>query len=206
MPGAAPAPAQDDGLPLQLTVTVVPPSAARPRPTGRVVVSVDDRELLSLALVRGVAALTSLTPQLSVVLKALGHRVAISYSGDSNDEASNGISVTLPMRNLLTIVARPKDTAAPAIEIRSPGDGARYQRGEAVAASYSCRDPGGRSDVATCDGPVASGSALDTSRSSSPASCSRSGCCCDRLAAAIAMIRPPWISPSTSAAGASRSY
>jgi hypothetical protein len=160
---AAPARAQDAGLLAQLTVTVVPPSGvAAPRPTGGVTVSIDGHPVLSLTLVRAIAPLTSITPQLSVALATLGHRVTISYSGDSNYEASTGISVTLPTRNLLTIVARPKDTAAPAIEILSPRDGARYARGEAVVASYSCRDPGDRSAVAACDGPVVSGGALDT--------------------------------------------
>ncbi len=70
--------------------------------------------------------------------------------------------MTLPTRRLLTIVARPKDTAPPAIELVAPADGARYGRGEAVVAVYSCQDPDGRSAVTTCDGPVASGQALDT--------------------------------------------
>src|SRR4051794_40969362 len=149
--------------PLQATVTVIAPSGAPgPRPTGGVTVSVDGRRLLSVPLVRGIAPLTSITPQLSVALTALGHRVTISYSGDSNYEASTGISVTLPTRRLLTIVARPKDTAAPAIEILSPRDGARYARGEAVVSTYSCRDPGNRSAVTACDGPVVSGGTLDT--------------------------------------------
>jgi hypothetical protein len=161
--GVAQARAQDSRAPLRLTVTVVPPSGVPgPRPAGTVRVSVDGRTLLSVGLLRGLAPLTSITPQLSVALEALGRRVTIGYSGDSNYEASTGLVVTLPTRNVLTIVARPRDTVAPAIEIRTPADGARYARGEAVVASYSCRDPGDRSAVAACDGPVASGSALDT--------------------------------------------
>jgi hypothetical protein len=149
--------------PLQLTVTVVPPSgASAPRPTGGVTVSIDGRRLLSVPLVPGIAPLTSITPQLSAALDVLGHRVTIRYSGDSNYEASTGISVTLPTRRLLTIVARPNDTAAPAIEILSPRDGARYALGEAVVAAYSCRDPGDRSAVTACDGSVASASAVYT--------------------------------------------
>jgi hypothetical protein len=160
---AVPACAQDGVGPVQLMVTIVPPSnAAGPRPTGGVMVSVDGRRLLSIPLVQGLAPLTSITPQLAVALELVGRRVMIRYSGDSNYEASTGISVTLPTRGLLTIVARPRDTAAPAIEIRSPGDGKRYERGEAVVADYACHDPDGRSAVATCEGPVASGGALDT--------------------------------------------
>jgi hypothetical protein len=160
---AVPARAQDGVGPVQLTVTVVPPSnAAGPRPTGGVTVFVDDRRLLSIPLVRGLAPLTSITPQLAVALALVGRRVTIRYSGDSNYEASTGITVTLPTRSLLTIVARPRDTAAPAIEIRSPVDGKRYGRGEAVVADYACHDPDGRSAVTTCAGPVASGGALET--------------------------------------------
>lgn len=160
---AAPSPAQVERLPLQLTITLVPPSGAPgPRPTGRISVSLDDRQLLSLPLLRGLEPLTSITPQVIVALKLLGRRITISYSGDSNYEASTGIVVTLPTRNLLTIVARPRDTAAPAIEILSPRDGVRYSRGDAVVASYSCHDPGGRSAVTKCEGPVASGSTIHT--------------------------------------------
>jgi hypothetical protein len=161
---ASPAAAQGRGLPLQLNVIVVAPSnALGPRPGGSIAVSIDRRRLLSIRLQGGLAVLTSITPQLAVTLKALGHRVTISYSGDSNYEASTGISVTLPTRSLLTIVARPRDSAAPAIEILSPGDGVRYARGEAVVASYSCADPDDRSQVTQCDAPVALGGALDTS-------------------------------------------
>ncbi|MGH2941492.1 MAG: hypothetical protein ACRDLN_01765, partial [Solirubrobacteraceae bacterium] len=149
--------------PVQLTVTVVPPSdAAGPRPTGSVTVSVDGRRLVSIPLVRGLASLTSLTPQLAVVLALVGRRVAITYSGDSNYEASTGISVMVPTRGLLKILARPRDTAAPAVQIRAPADGRRYGLGEAVVADYACRDPDGRSAITTCEGPVASGGALDT--------------------------------------------
>jgi hypothetical protein len=44
----------------------------------------------------------------------------------------------------------------PEISIDSPVDGSSFTQGEAIAASYAC-------DAATCIGPVASGSPLDTS-------------------------------------------
>jgi len=50
----------------------------------------------------------------------------------------------------------------PTIEISSPANGATYTRGETVNASYSCSPPEGTT-VSTCEGPVASGSAIDTS-------------------------------------------
>jgi hypothetical protein len=55
------------------------------------------------------------------------------------------------------------DTSAPAITITSPAGGAQYAQHQVVNASYSCTDPDGAADVATCAGPVASGSAIDTS-------------------------------------------
>jgi hypothetical protein len=50
----------------------------------------------------------------------------------------------------------------PTISIVSPADGGTYTRDQAVAASYSCTPPEGTT-VEVCEGPVASGSALDTS-------------------------------------------
>src|SRR5918997_4280694 len=66
---AVPAGAQDGAGPVQVTVTVVPPSnAARPRPTGGVVVFLDGRRLISIPLVRGLASLTSITPRVALTL------------------------------------------------------------------------------------------------------------------------------------------
>ncbi|MEA2187205.1 MAG: hypothetical protein QOK16_2216 [Solirubrobacteraceae bacterium] len=160
---AAPAPAQVKGFPVQLTVIIVPPSSAPgPRPTGSVIVSLDDHQLLSIPLIAGLKPLTSITPQITVVLTLLGHRVKIRYSGDSNYEASTGIAVTLPTSSLLTIVARPRDAAPPAIEVVSPGDGAHYAQGEEVVVNYACHDPEDRSMVMRCEGPVTSGGRVDT--------------------------------------------
>ncbi|HET6551808.1 MAG TPA: hypothetical protein VFG79_25290, partial [Solirubrobacter sp.] len=58
-------------------------------------------------------------------------------------------------------MAQEPDTAGPQITIATPADGAQYTVGQPVAASYSCTDAGG---VADCAGPVASGSAVDTSQ------------------------------------------
>jgi hypothetical protein len=59
-----------------------------------------------------------------------------------------------------TIVA--PDTSAPSISISRPGKNAPYTRGEVVDAQYSCTDPQGPADVASCTGPVPSGSPLPT--------------------------------------------
>jgi Glycine rich protein len=50
----------------------------------------------------------------------------------------------------------------PTISIASPADGATYTKDQVVAASYSCTAPEGTT-VEFCEGPVASGSAIDTS-------------------------------------------
>lgn len=239
---APPAPAQDN-LPGQLGVTVVPPSSPGcPPPSGRIVVSLDGRQLLSVPVVPGSAAITALTPAVIARLQALDRPVQISYSGDAEYEPSAPVTVTLPADTTVVIVPRcrdeqpppnppdeddptdredpsdgkepsdgddppgredprdgdrpdredprdgddpptpgtptspatpttPSDPATPAaqltsaflIEILSPREGARYEVGEAVEADYSCRVAGGGSQIASCEGTVASGSMIDTS-------------------------------------------
>ncbi len=53
------------------------------------------------------------------------------------------------------------DRKAPSISITAPASGAKAQQGSSVNAEYTCADGG--SGVATCEGTVASGTALDTS-------------------------------------------
>lgn len=55
------------------------------------------------------------------------------------------------------------DTTAPAIDLRTPPDGATYTVGDVVAADFDCTDEQGGSGVATCVGTVADGAAIDTS-------------------------------------------
>ncbi|MGE5461020.1 MAG: PxKF domain-containing protein, partial [Solirubrobacterales bacterium] len=62
----------------------------------------------------------------------------------------------------LELVAASVDLDPPVVTITEPSDGAAYLLGQAVTAAYGCTDAGG-SGLATCEGPVASGSALDTS-------------------------------------------
>lgn len=56
----------------------------------------------------------------------------------------------------------PPDTTAPAVDLRSPADGAVVPRGAAVEVDFSCSDEGG-SGIASCAGSVPDGSLLDTS-------------------------------------------
>jgi 6-phosphogluconolactonase (cycloisomerase 2 family) len=60
------------------------------------------------------------------------------------------------------VAVKPRDETAPTVDLRTPADGAQYQLGEQVDADYSCADEGG-SGLASCEGDVADGAALDTS-------------------------------------------
>jgi Bacterial pre-peptidase C-terminal domain len=55
------------------------------------------------------------------------------------------------------------DRGAPAIDLRTPADGAGYGVGEEVLADYSCSDEPNGSGVSSCVGDVADGEPLDTS-------------------------------------------
>jgi hypothetical protein len=55
------------------------------------------------------------------------------------------------------------DSTAPTVGFTAPADGARYAQHQVVNADYSCQDNAQGSGVATCSGPVASGSPIDTS-------------------------------------------
>ncbi len=158
--GAPPAQAADP--PVQLSVSVVAPNGDTPRPTGNLTVSVNGISLVTLPIALGLQPLTSITPQLIDTFAALGFTVTIGYSGDNNYEASDGLVLTLPTPTLLTLQPRPKDTAPVTVDITSPADGARYAQGESVVASYLCGDLDMR-PLTRCDGPVASGEAIDTS-------------------------------------------
>jgi hypothetical protein len=56
---------------------------------------------------------------------------------------------------------RPADTTPPTIVINSPKEGGVYTQGSTPTADYTCTDGG--SGVATCQGPVGSGTPFDTS-------------------------------------------
>ena len=55
------------------------------------------------------------------------------------------------------------DKTPPTVTLAMPADGATYGEGQDVTAAYSCADEAGGSGLASCSGPVASGSAIDTS-------------------------------------------
>jgi TolB protein len=55
------------------------------------------------------------------------------------------------------------DESPPTITINTPLSGALFNRGDSVDADYICSDEVGGSGIASCEGPVPSGSPLDTS-------------------------------------------
>jgi streptogramin lyase len=61
------------------------------------------------------------------------------------------------------VVSPPPDTTAPTVTITSPADGSVFTVGEVVLVDFGCADEVGGSGLATCDGPVPSGTAIDTS-------------------------------------------
>jgi hypothetical protein len=75
----------------------------------------------------------------------------IACGANSSTTPSVTITYTLP------------DTTAPTISIGSPAASAAYPLGTTVPASYSCADEAGGTGLAACQGPVASGSPIDTS-------------------------------------------
>jgi hypothetical protein len=76
---------------------------------------------------------------------------AVACGANSSSTPSVTITYTLP------------DTTAPTISIAAPAANAAYALGSSVPASYSCADEAGGSGLAACQGPVASGSPIDTS-------------------------------------------
>ena len=75
----------------------------------------------------------------------------------ARDAAGNETVVT----HTVSVVAR--DESAPAVDLRSPLDGAVYLLDEHVVADYGCADEPGGSGLASCVGTVADGAAVDTS-------------------------------------------
>lgn len=55
------------------------------------------------------------------------------------------------------------DETDPTITITTPADGVEYILGQEVLADYTCQDEDGGSGLATCEGDVANGAAIDTS-------------------------------------------
>jgi hypothetical protein len=78
-----------------------------------------------------------------------------SFKVTAKDKAGNMSSATAHY----TVV----DVTSPAIALTTPSQGAVYDLGQKVAASYSCKDEDGGSGLATCSGTVGNGDDVDTS-------------------------------------------
>jgi len=85
-----------------------------------------------------------------LVLSAEG--TAVTETVTATDNAGNTASIPSPAVKI--------DKTAPTLSITAPADGVAYPLGLSVAAAYSCADSLSGAD--TCDGPVASGSNIDT--------------------------------------------
>jgi hypothetical protein len=79
-----------------------------------------------------------------------------SFTVQASDKAGNTASKTVNY----TVA----DTTAPGITVTTPAQGAVYTLGQQVLADYSCADEANGSGVASCEGSVADGAAVDTSR------------------------------------------
>jgi hypothetical protein len=78
-----------------------------------------------------------------------------TFTVEASDNAGNTASKTVSY----TVA----DRTAPTITLTRPAEGAMYTLGEQVLADYSCADEPNGSGVASCQGSVPAGAALDTS-------------------------------------------
>ncbi|MEN3281960.1 MAG: hypothetical protein V7607_3100 [Solirubrobacteraceae bacterium] len=101
----------------------------------------------------------------SVYAAAFSDRAVRQYDVGAGGElvAKGTPAVPSDLRPVAVAVVPSRDVIAPTIDLRTPADGAQYDFGATVAADYSCADEDGGSGLASCEGNVASGAALDTS-------------------------------------------
>lgn len=100
------------------------------------------------------------------IFSALGPVLAPTETGASQpvSEWTGRLSGGGPYRVTLTgATCTPPDTTAPAVDLRSPLEGAVYLLEEDVVADYGCADEPEGSGLASCVGTVADGAAVDTS-------------------------------------------
>jgi predicted outer membrane repeat protein len=105
------------------------------------------------------------TPGLGAVLQSCVGTAANGAPIDTSTSGRHTFSVTATDTDGQTATATSGYTVVgpPAVVISSPAVGASYVQGQTVAAAYSCQDTAGGPGIQSCTGPVASGSAIDTS-------------------------------------------
>jgi hypothetical protein len=142
-----------------VTYTVVdatPPSIAITTPADGAVYSVGEQVAADYSCTdadSGVATCAgSVAKGAAVDTGSVGRK---TFTVDASDKAGNTASKTVSY----TVA----DRTAPAITVASPVEGAVYTLGETVLADFSCADEPNGSGLASCEGSVADGAALDTS-------------------------------------------
>lgn len=97
----------------------------------------------------------------SVYAAAFSDRAVRQYDvGAGGALVAKGTPAVASAFRPIAVTAVPvRDAAPPTIDLRTPADGAQYDLGADVAADYSCAD---ETALASCEGDVASGAALDT--------------------------------------------
>jgi DNA-binding beta-propeller fold protein YncE len=169
----------------ELTAQAQPTVAAGTQPRGIIIagdhvyVANGGSNSISQYAVGGGGALSQLAPAIATVRSPFG--LTLSPDGDSvyvagftdgvvgqYDVGADGAlapkspaTVTANASPVAIVAVKPRDETAPTVDLRTPAEGAQYQLGEDVEADYSCADEGG-SGLASCDGDVADGAALDT--------------------------------------------
>ena len=101
-------------------------------------------------------ATSPIFPNSGGVLAPISDEPLASWIGSARRGGTYGIALTG------TTTCAPADETPPTIDLRVPADGASVARGAEVVVDFDCADEGG-SGLASCEGSVADGAALDTS-------------------------------------------
>jgi Bacterial Ig-like domain (group 3) len=89
-------------------------------------------------------------------LSAGSHTITAIYGADAHNAGSSSSA-------LVQIVDNPAP-GLPSVSIASPASGARFRFGQVVRASYSCGEGPNGPGIQSCNGPVPSGSPINTSK------------------------------------------
>ncbi len=95
---------------------------------------------------------------------ATGQSGGVAVGEFNGDEQPDLVSTGAVAGRTVSVLLNTTDVTAPEIVVAAPVEGASYALGESVTVVYSCRDrAGGGSGLASCEGEVPVGGALDTS-------------------------------------------
>ncbi len=99
--------------------------------------------------------LTSLGLLDTRAVEVIGEQVLVTDGYDTRPTSD-------PMLHAVFVLDVTTDTTGPVVSIVTPPDGSVYPRNRVVTADFSCVDTAGGTGIASCDGTVADGQALDT--------------------------------------------